>query len=60
MILPLNYLACVHEWNNKPPQTSILHDNICLSMICSEHFLDIALFVMILNYTSFVDLFFSM
>ena len=33
MILPQSYLALVHEWNNKPPQTSILHDNVCLSMI---------------------------
>jgi hypothetical protein len=49
------------------PQTSILHDNFCLSMICSDN--DVEKFCwyclicyahMNLNYTIFVDFFFSM
>ena len=49
------------------PQTSILHDNFCLSMICSDNNVEkfcwycfICYAHMNLNYTIFVDFFFSM
>ena len=56
---------CCKRWSHT--QTSILHDNFCLSMICSDN--DIEKFCwyclicyahMNLNYTIFVDFFFFM